>query len=198
MKKLFACLLLLVLWLSITDLNAKVNLTSDLTLEQAAGKIKIPVKKLIEITGLDSGTNINQTLAELDLTEEEILKAENEFRKTRNYYYLGIVIIGMLIVFLSLALVGWVINQLKFLQGFSKEKKIAVQTSLGKIISTPEHLSRDAIIAVISTVYLHELEAREQNKLLLTWKRSSLSLWRAAGKINMPNRLFPNGLRRQK
>ena len=56
----------------------------------------------------------------------------------------------------------------------------SVKSSIGKITAPVDHISSNAIVAVITAMYLHEAEVEEQNRLHLTWSRSQLSLWRAS------------------
>jgi Na+-transporting methylmalonyl-CoA/oxaloacetate decarboxylase gamma subunit len=105
----------------------------------------------------------------------------------------GITLVGMIIVFASLILIGFIINQLSHLQ---KEKKSSKKRKKRKnkpnfsVSTQQDEPSSDAIIAAITTVYLHELEVEEQNNLLLTWRRANVSMWKAVNKVNVPNRNF--------
>jgi len=96
----------------------------------------------------------------------------------------------MLIVFASLLIIGFIIDRMKSLKNLDKKKKASLPVRAKITAVNGVKPSSNDIIAAITTVYLHELEAEEQRKLMLTWKRASLSLWNASAKINMPNRVF--------
>ncbi len=168
-----------------------------MTFREISESTDLPIKKLINILGLEIKDD-EETPAQYGITKLQLDKAVTNYNKSRYNYYWGIVIIGMIIVFLSLALVGLIIKQLKWMSWIEKFslKRKTVSTSLGKLISETTSPRANDIIAVITAIYLHELETREQNKLLLTWKRASLSFWKATNNIDMPNRVFFHGNRR--
>ena len=192
--------LLLLLFLPISVLSENTDeakLSPEMTFRQISESTDLPIKKLINILELEIKDD-EETPAQYGITKLQLDKTVTNYNKFRYNYYWGIVIIGMVIVFLSLALVGWIIKQLKWLgwiEKFSLKRK-TVSTSLGKLISETTSPRANDIIAVITAIYLHELDTREQNKLLLTWKRASLSFWKATNKIDMPNRIFFHGNRR--
>jgi len=97
------------------------------------------------------------------------------------------VVVGMLVVFISLILIGFIINQLRHLNPQSRTRKEAEPN--GKAAEPEPDVSTNAIIAVITALHMHVREAEEQRKLMLTWCRAPMSMWRA-GKVAMPNREF--------
>ncbi len=185
MKKIFLILILTLIF-SIALAKKHDEFPSNMTLSELAEKTKIPIKKLKNILSLELTTSETATLEKLMISQNDIEKATQKYEKNKNSYYGGIVLVGMLIVFASLLTVGLIISQLKRLQ--IKEKK-SVSTPQGKITAS-QNISQNDIVAVITAIFLHEMEADEQNKLLLTWKRSAVSMWKAAGKIDYPNRTF--------
>jgi Na+-transporting methylmalonyl-CoA/oxaloacetate decarboxylase gamma subunit len=156
------------------------NISLDSTIKQVSEQTNIPSKKILQYLDLDTSTEINLTLAELQISEEHLKKALTEYENKKHGFYSGIALVGMSIVFISLIVVGFFIYSLQHLN-FKKKKKI-VNTSIGKV-KVPEHISANAIIAAITAIYLHEAEAEEKNRLMLTWKRSQLSMWRATNMV---------------
>ena len=114
-------------------------------------------------------------------------KAQKDYDDNLVPFYTGVVIVGMSIVFVSLMLTGLIISQLKNLGNKPKKKvnKASVKTSAGTVTGPVDHLSSNAVVAAITAIYLHEMDVEEQNKMLLTWKRAPLSMWKASS--IMPN-----------
>ena len=137
---------------------------------------------------LYDSTDQTKTLAELQISEIQLKLALEKYDSNKNVFYGGIALVGMSIVFLSLIIVGFCISGLKYLDHKKKPKLKTVQTSVGKISAHPEHISSNAIVAAITALYLHEAEVEEKNRLILTWKRSRLSMWSATNM--MENKYF--------
>lgn len=127
---------------------------------------------------LHDPTNPQQTLAELQISADHLEKALEQYQISKKSYYSGIVLVGMSIVFLSLIIVGFGIHSLQHIG-----QKKTVHTRIGAITAAPEHISSNAIVAVITAIHLHEADVEEKNRLLLTWKRSQLSMWSAANLV---------------
>lgn len=166
-----------------------------LTLQEAAVRADIPVKKLKYYLDLDLLVDNSLTMAELKIAQADYQQVIEKFSRNRRSFYLGIVLVGMSIVFLSLALVGFIINHIRILHFFDNFRKNKKNISTPVTISTSArglNLSQNDIVALITAIYLHEQEAEEQDRLLLTWKRASISMWKAASKIQMPNLVFSN------
>lgn len=143
----------------------------------------IPVRKLIEYLELPQDTNIDKTLQELNCSSEEVTKAVNRFHDNRHRYHIGIVVVGMGTVFASLILVALLIGQLRHLdkKKIKSNPQIPVYSKAG--LNTSEE--DDIVAAIVSTIYLYELEIEENNRLMLTWKRTPLSMWKASRFIPM-------------
>lgn len=165
----------------------------QMTIETFSQENGIPSKKIKEYLNIPMNTDILTTFAELEITKQQAVKTYQKFQKKKNSYMFGITLVGMIIVFASLILIGFIINQLSHLQ---KEKKSSKKRKKRKnkpnfsVSTQQDEPSSDAIIAAITTVYLHELEVEEQNNLLLTWRRANVSMWKAVNKVNVPNRNF--------
>ncbi len=188
MKKL-TVLLMLFITISCLAVN-RVEYKGDKTLLDISKESEIPVKKWIQYLEISNETPSSITLNELKLNQKKMDIAFDEYVEHQTSFYAGVVIVGMLIVFASLIITGLIISQLEH---FSKKKPKqgkmkTVKTSAGKVTGPVEHLSSNAIVAAITAIYLHELEVEEQNKLLLTWKRAPLSVWKTAK--FMPNNSF--------
>lgn len=163
-----------------------------LTLQEAAVRADIPVKKLKNYLELNLLTDNSLTMAELKIAQADYQQIIENYNRNRKSFYIGIVLVGMSIVFLSLALVGFIINHIRILHFFDNFRRNKITSAPVTISTTARgiNLSQNDIVALITAIYLHEQEAEEQDRLLLTWKRASISMWKAAGKIRMPNLLF--------
>jgi len=95
------------------------------------------------------------------------------------------------VVFLSLMLIAFIINQLRHLATQGRPHgaaKTTVETAVGKGTAPEPDVSTNAIIAVITALHLHVQEVEEKHRLMLTWRRAQKPAWRTAG--IMPNREF--------
>ncbi|MCD4795646.1 MAG: OadG family protein [Candidatus Cloacimonetes bacterium] len=190
MKKIMIIMFLLISLFCMAQ-EQKPEIFSEKTLSQLSQEINIPIKKLKTLLEIDAAKSPETKLNELEITSSQVQNAITEYNSTKRVYFWSIVLAGMIIVFISLALVGFIINQLKKLHKLDKlSKKRLEKIPRAKISADKPNLSRNDIVAVITAIYLHELEAEEQSRLLLTWKRTPISMWKAATKFNMPNRLF--------
>lgn len=163
----------------------------NLTLIELAAKAEIPVKKLTQY--MDRKDLIySQTAADQQVTKTQFSAAMEAYEDNLTSFYTGVVVVGIAIVFASLIVVGFVINQLRHLDDNKKKKPVAkkktVKTSVGSVSGPAEHINSNAIVAVVTAISLHELEVEQQNSMLLTFKRAPLSLWRASN--IMPNNEF--------
>ena len=204
MKKYIILLMLIIISFCFAEIDVKLDISPSTTLKEISFQTHIPVKKLAHLLDdyIKSGIEINNdtTFKETELTLAQLENAVTEFEEVKQGYYWIIVFIGMGIVFLSLIVTGFVIGLLQHLNIVEKlkEKKIAKNSKpkIKKITTTDGNLSSDSIVAVITAIYLHELEVEEKNKMNITWKRASLSMWQAANKVNLPNRAFFNSRRK--
>jgi Na+-transporting methylmalonyl-CoA/oxaloacetate decarboxylase gamma subunit len=163
----------------------------NLTLQELADKAEIPVKKLTQYLGRKDLV-FAQTAAQQQVTQVHFSAAMDAYEENLTSFYTGVVVVGIAIVFASLIVVGFVINQLRHLDDKKKKKPVAkkktVTTSVGSVTGPAEHINSNAIVAVVTAISLHEMEVEQQNSMLLTFKRAPLSLWRASN--IMPNNEF--------
>jgi len=180
-------LILIMLTLCIGIACAAVSFPPETSLWELSQKTEIPVKKYILYLELSDNVDINASLETLKITDKDIEKAQTAYKENLIPFYSGVVMVGMAIVFASLIITGLVIAQLKRISNKPKKKvkTATVKTSAGKVTGPADHLSSNAVVAAITAIYLHELEVEEQNKMLLTWKRAPLSMWKASN--IMPN-----------
>ncbi|MDO9577914.1 MAG: OadG family protein [Candidatus Cloacimonadales bacterium] len=186
-------ILLILLWtvFGFAETNSeKTELSLDATLHQVSKQTDIPLKKIRQYLDLDDSADLTKTLAELQISEMQLNFAVEEYNSNKHAFYGGIALVGMSIVFLSLIIVGFFIYSLQHLNHKKKPILKTVQTSVGKISASTEHISSNAIVAAIAAIYLHEAEVEEKNRLNLTWTRSQLSMWSSANM--MENRFFDN------
>ena len=171
------------------------NFSPQTSLIQLSAQTGIPVKKLKNMMNLKSETDNSATLQDLKIDENTVEKMIAEFSEQKHSYYGGIVVIGMLIVFVSLITIGFFIKQLQHLHLWEKWKEKHTGRQKRQFTSKKEiaaEMSSDAIVAAITAIYLHELEVEQQNRLLLTWKRTPVSMWKAISRAEKPNEQYFN------
>lgn len=176
-------LILLIILVISQFLQADFELNDSMTIIQISEASKIPVRKIIEYLDLDVDTNTRTPIRDFDRSSSDIQKAVVKYSENKKEYYLGIVIVGMGTVFASLLLVALIIAQLRHLdkKKTPKPRALAKPDDIGLETTDEDEIAT----AITTTIYLHELEVEENNKLLLTWKRAPLSMWRAANYIPM-------------
>lgn len=166
-----------------------INFSQTASLLEIAEQTKIPVKKITEYLQLTRLTNYNSTLQELNLDNQDVKKAVTSYKENEKSLYSGIVIVGMLIVFVSLILVGIIISSLqhvsekKELPRLKIKKTKTVETELGTVTTQDDQLSSGSIIAAITALMLHRSELEEANRIQLTWARSSNNGWREVNAV---------------
>jgi len=163
------------------------------TLTEIANIKQIPVKKLkamLDLSALDRNID-NLSIQALRLKPEQITEISEKFYNRTVLYGSSITLVGMLIVFSSLALISIIISQFHLFnkKDESQDTKIII-TRTGKIKSAPRDLNRDTIVAAITALHIHIQSIEERRKLLLTFKRTPINLWHSTNVINMPNRAF--------
>ncbi|PID28964.1 MAG: hypothetical protein CSB55_02535 [Candidatus Cloacimonadota bacterium] len=188
-------------------LNAdeKVIFDKNDNIVKAAAKYEFPVKKMVEYLDnyhiridLKKGDG-EKSLKDFNIDEKILLQAKKDFEKYKVRFGLGITLVGMLVVFISLMLIGIIISQMEHITKYEERKrkkkeeiaaKKVFHTSCGKISTSETEVSMNSIAAVITALHIHRLEAEESHKLHLTWKRTPVSVWRASFKTMMPNKEY--------
>lgn len=193
MKKIFVIIMLALFAFCFASEQMNLEIKPNMTLQQISNETHIPVKKIINL--LDGDYSKETTVVETGLTNDAIEKAIEKYDSIKIHYYWSIVAVGMVIVFLGLILTGFIIGLLEHLNMIDKvkEKKADAKkskTKIKKITPIDGNLSNDAIVAVVTAIYLHELEVEEKNKMNLTWKRQPLSMWKSSNIANLPNSSF--------
>jgi len=202
MKRVILSLIFVICIVSLfADNNDNIDLQPE-TLFHAAAKHELPIKKMTEYLNqagakIDLSLDRGKTLEELNITENMILKAKEKFAKNRLNFGLGITLVGMVVVFASLILIGFIISQLVHITKHEERKKnkIAlaknkVSTSIGSVSTIESGVSMNSIVAVVTAIHMHRLEAEESQKMLLTWQRTPVSMWRSSVKTMMPNKEY--------
>ena len=179
-------LIMIVFALACLAEEQKLNFPPSTTLLEISSQTNIPVKKITQYLKLEDQTEFNVSMQELGISNEKLEKAIAEYHSNMKSFYSGIVFVGMGIVFVSLLITGIIINSLQHIGKPKKKKKAVVQTSVGTVTASKDHISSNGIVAAITTVFLHD--ADEKDKIDLTWKRQSISMWKAAGMVE--NRVF--------
>ena len=173
MKKIILILIAVMIFTGLFSAEQKYSLNS------LKNKTGIPVKKLIEYLNLDKHFPRNEPIP--NLTNTQIAKLEKKFKNDKTTIITSITLSGMGVVFISLIVVAFLIAQFKHINLI--RKKIGPEKKC-------RNLNNDTLIAAMFTIYLHELEVEEQNKMILTWRRTPISMWRAISKAETPNSSF--------
>ena len=201
-KNIFWIAILLMVFGSLFANKTNKVITEKSTIMSISKGFDIPIKKLRGKLNLERKDS-NKTLEELQLPVSKVNNVIKDFKSNYMEFSWGVVLIGMLVVFLSLLLIGFIIAQLKHIDNIGKKQKkksvsnnVSVKTSVGKVTAPSDQISANAIVAAVTAIHLHVMEIEETNKLLLTWKRTSLNLWRYYYKFKMPNREFSQLKRR--
>jgi len=190
MKKMLIIILVLPIFLFAQNEKkpVKIEITDTFTILDLSHELKIPVKKLKECLKIDQDVENNSTLVELNIDNKAINKACSVYDKTKLSFFFSIMITGMVIVFISLIIIGAIINLLKHLEAVEKYKNklstLRIQRKSQE--SEPDlQLSNSSVIAAIAAVFLYEKDVQEQDKMILTWKRAPTSSWKVT-------RILPN------
>ncbi|MDZ4121072.1 MAG: OadG family protein, partial [Candidatus Cloacimonadaceae bacterium] len=157
------------------------------TILEVATKLDMPVKKLKEMlhqNPLDRSVD-HTSLQVTGVTPEEVILIKNDFDKNMIAYGGSITFVGMLVVFSSLALSSVIISQLIHLNRTRKPKaqKIVLEKD-GRIRSLPKDANRSMVVAAITALHVHVQSIEERRRLLLTFKRAPINLWRTTNVLN--------------
>jgi hypothetical protein len=131
------------------------------------------------------------TLKELGITPERFKEVYTKFTKERYIFGSSITMVGLSVVFFSLFLISALISLFKHLN-YEKAPKVvkSVATPLGTVTGPAEEMSSNTIVAVIIALHRYRSEIEERKRLMLTFKRTQVSLWGAPHKSDMPNNNF--------
>ena len=162
----------------------KNNFPPATTLLEISVQTNIPVKKIAQYLKMEDQTKFNLSIQELGISNEDVNSAIAEYNANKKSFYTGIILVGMGIVFASLLLVGFIISLLQHLG--EPKKKTKVITSVGTVTAPKEHINSNGVVAAITAILLHDAE--EDDRIDLTWKRQTISMWKAAGMAE--NRVF--------
>jgi hypothetical protein len=173
----------------------KSGIPEDTALVELSVILGIPTSKLLEILKVNPETSLYTTIEELGITQEDIESARKEFRKIRWGYSWSIVLIGMIVIFLSLSLTGFLVGQIRHLAKNPREKKPKKKIIPRLANVKYRDTSYNSVIAAITALHLHLQEAEESSKMTIAWSREPVSVWKTSNKFNMPNRAI-RGLKR--
>ncbi len=163
------------------------------SLSEIATIKKIPIKKLkslLDINPLNRAKD-SYSIQVHGFTPEQITDICEEFDSKTALYGSSITVVGMLIVFSSLAIISLVVSQLVRFDRMThaKDSKIKI-TKSGILKAAPKNVNRDTIVAAITALHLHIHQIEERRRLILTFKRTPLNLWNSTNVISMPNLNF--------
>ncbi len=172
----------------VADGDGLTAFNSSWTIHELASSESVPVKNLVAELKLDLGEAEGRSLADLGISRAAAADAIESYREGEPGMVGSIVAVGMIIVFVSLVVVALLISLFRHLHIFdrnrSRRKPRSVKSVVGTITSKGD-LSGRSIAAVVAAIFLHEEEVDAENRLLLTWRRASTSVWKTGG--GMPN-----------
>ena len=161
------------------------------TIHELADSVSVPVKQLASELGLELSEIHGQSLSQIRVSKQEAIDAITRYRDSETGMVGVIVAIGMIIVFVSLGVVAFLISLFRHMHIFDEggfvRRSRSVRSMVGTITSQGD-LSEQSIAAVIAAIFLHEEEVESENRLLLTWRRATSSVWRTGGA--MPNSMY--------
>jgi Na+-transporting methylmalonyl-CoA/oxaloacetate decarboxylase gamma subunit len=151
---------------------------------QLAANHHVPVKKLIQELNLPMGTAYTTMPKDVHLSHEQVQAAIQNFQDHRMNFGGILTLLGMSVVFAALAITATILSQF---HRFNRENKPVKPVQ--KEVVKPMR-GDDAYVAAMVALYMHNQEIRERNKLLLTWRRAPVSMWKASAIVEMPNREY--------
>jgi len=147
-------------------------------------------EKQIESIKLDTKSN--------HLPFENKMPEEFQSKEENTQLVFNIVLVGMIIVFASLAIISLIIKLFCYFQ--TKENPIERSTkSISKKLVSISHISKrltsppidhNIKAAAITIIFLYENEVETQSKMLLTMNRTKTSQWQQVSKLLMSNYLY--------
>ncbi len=167
-----------------------VSFNPSWTMHELAASESVPVKQLAIELELEFSEIRGRSLSDLGITRLDAENAIERYRVGETGMVTSIVAVGMIIVFVSLVVVAFLISLFKHIHIFDRShsgrRSRSVNTVVGTVTSQSD-MSDQSIAAAIAAIFLHEEEVDSENRLLLTWRRASTSIWRTGG--TMPNSL---------
>jgi Na+-transporting methylmalonyl-CoA/oxaloacetate decarboxylase gamma subunit len=163
---------------------------------------RVPPRKLAAALKINLAQEATSTLSDLGVDEESARRGLERYRRGESGLVRNIAFIGMSIVFASLIVVAFLISLLRHLHifertpGSRRPDRKSARARTGRAVAVGTDMSDYALAAVATAIFLHEEEVEEENRLLLTWKRTSTNMWKAAR--SMPNTAFYDAHRGRK
>jgi hypothetical protein len=202
---------------TLTDASIEASLEEYLrnrTILDLAGDTTYPVNKLMNYLGVEiTKVGYTRPLTSYGVTEQDVERAIRLYKDQQSRFMWNIVALGMIIVFVALAITGIAVALLEYFHRLdiqrtraktAPEQPETLATDTSEIsaselrrrrrvmASAPRKHSEDeptdahSIAAIAAAIRLHEASIEEANRILVTWKRASVSMWKA-------NRSMPNG-----
>jgi len=156
----------------------------NITLDDLSLILSVPAGKLIEALGEHEDIDRSILIEDLGIGINEIQEAYRKFIEQRWSYSWNIVLVGMIVIFSSLALTGFLVGQLSNIGRKKRPKKEQKTNTQDQKIE-----KKDSLIAAITTVHLHIKEAEESERLIIAWNREPVCVWKTSGKMMMPYQL---------
>ncbi|MCK5250469.1 MAG: OadG family protein [Spirochaetaceae bacterium] len=192
MKKISVLILMIVLYGAAQFLAADgvelVSFNPSWTVHELAASESIPVKQLVLELELKLNEVRGRSLSDLGITRRDAEDAIERYYNGETGMVSSIVAVGMIIVFVSLVVVAFLISLFKHLHIFNGTRSGRRSRSVKTVVETvtsQSDMSDQSIAAVVAAIFLHEEEVDSENRLLLTWKRASTSIWKIG--VAMPN-----------
>jgi hypothetical protein len=180
------------------------------SLRDVAEDTAYPIKKLRNIMGADiPKTGYDKPLAEFGISPQQVNRAIARYEAGESDFLWSITATGMIIVFIALIITGLVVALLEYFhrldiqqrlrrksmaesepvrEAASEVKRRRRQASLraaSKKIPADDGLDAPTVAAIAAAIRLHESSLEEANRILATWTKASVSVWKTSRR--MPN-----------
>ena len=213
MKKMIVLMPIIIMFAAFSAPAQEADAPEPRSLRELAAETNYPIKKLgsqfdREIDPLE----YDRSLGDLGITVQKVNQAIRSYEEGENEFIWNIVATGMIIVFIALIVTGLVVALLEYFHRLSNRKgKWRTRAAPAPETEAPEPMSErrrrrlgiperragadeqpdwHTIVAIATAIRLHESSIEEANRILATWKKASLSMWKT--NRTMPNRRFYN------
>ena len=176
------------------------------TLRDLAGDTEYPIKKLRNILGLDVGrSGYDKPLSDFGISPQRVSRAIRTYEEGESDFLWSITATGMIIVFIALIITGVVVALLELFHRMDIQQRLRRKTmaeseadtkvasrgkkrkrsAISRKITAADVLDAPTVAAIATAIRLHESSLEEANRILATWTKASVSMWKS-------NRTMPN------
>lgn len=176
------------------------------SLRDVAEDTTFPLKKLRNIMGADiPKSGYEKPLFEFGISPQKVNRAIATYEAGETDFIWSITATGMIIVFIALIITGIVVALLEYFHRLDIQKRLRRKSSAesepgseaasgdkrrrrpaaSRKLPADDGLDAPTVAAIAAAIRLHESSLEEANRILATWTKGSVSLWKS-------NRPMPN------